>query len=124
MTTRLITNTYTKKMENKMKISDIDEKNYKEEILNSKRPVVAYFWAPWCMPCKAIAPAVETVAADMKGKVKVVKCNVDDSPELATQLAILNIPTLVLFKDGKEATRITGVVSKEAIEKTIRAELG
>jgi thioredoxin 1 len=105
------------------KMLDITNENFDKEVKSSKEPVLIDFWAPWCMPCKMIAPAVEAVAASMKGKVMVAKCNVDDAPDLATELSILNIPTLVLFKGGKEATRITGVVSKEAIEKTIKEEL-
>lgn len=103
---------------------EITNDNFGKEVKSSKEPVLIDFWAPWCVPCKMIAPTVEAVAKDMAGKLKVAKCNVDDAPELATDLSILNIPTLVLFKDGKELTRISGVVTKEAIEKTIRAELG
>jgi thioredoxin 1 len=103
---------------------EITSDNFGKEVKSSKEPVLIDFWAPWCMPCKMIAPTVEAVAKDMAGSLKVAKCNVDDAPELATELSILNIPTLVLFKDGQEMTRISGVVSKEAIEKAIRAELG
>lgn len=103
---------------------EITSGNFDKEVKSSKEPVLIDFWAPWCMPCKMIAPAVEAVASDMKGRVKVCKSNVDESPELATQLSILNIPTLVLFKNGSEVTRIVGVNSKEAIENTISEEIG
>ena len=103
---------------------EITSENFDKEVKSSKEPVLIDFWAPWCMPCKTIAPTVEAVARDMKGKLKVCKSNVDESPELATRLSILNIPTLMLFKNGREATRIVGVNSKEAIEKTINSEIG
>jgi len=83
--------------------------------------VLVDFWAPWCMPCKIIAPAIEKIADEMKLEVKVMKSNVDEAPEVATELSIFNIPTLVLFRDGKELARIIGVNSKEAIENKIRS---
>ena len=73
------------------------------------------------MPCKIIAPTVETIADEMKGKVKVMKSNVDNAPEVATELSVLNIPTLILFKGGKEIARMIGVNSKEAIENKINS---
>ncbi|MFA6610720.1 MAG: thioredoxin domain-containing protein, partial [Candidatus Omnitrophota bacterium] len=78
---------------------------------------------PWCMPCKIIAPTVEALSKDLKGKVKVCKANVDESPELATDLSILNIPTLLLFKNGQEVSRMIGVNSKEAIEAKVKSLL-
>lgn len=101
-------------------MTEITKSNFEKEVANSKEPVLIDFWAPWCMPCKIIAPAVEELAKDLKGKVKVFKTNVDDSPELATELSILNIPTLLLFKGGKEVSRMVGVNSKEAISAKIK----
>ena len=95
--------------------------NFKKEILDSEKPAIIDFWAPWCMPCKIIAPIVEALAKDMHGTVKVGKMNVDDHPELATELSILNIPTIIIFKDGKEVSRIIGVNSKEAITAKVRS---
>jgi thioredoxin 1 len=106
------------------KMLEITSENFDKEVKSSKEPVLVDFWAPWCMPCKMIAPAVDALAGQMKGKLKVCKLNVDESPELATQLSILNIPTLVLFKNGREATRIVGVNSKEAIEEAVNQEIG
>jgi len=100
---------------------EITQDNYEKEVAQSKEPVLIDFWAPWCMPCKIIAPAVEELATEFAGKVKVAKCNVDDSPEIATNLAVLNIPTLVIFKGGEEVARIIGVNAKEAIAAKIRA---
>ena len=93
--------------------------NFEKEVLGSDKPVLIDFWASWCMPCKIIAPAVEELAGELAGKVKVAKSNVDESPELATELSVLNIPTLILFKNGKEAARMIGVNSKDAIKAKI-----
>jgi thioredoxin 1 len=100
---------------------DITKENFEAEVLKSDRPVLVDFWAPWCMPCKIIAPAVEKIAEEMSGKVKVSKSNVDEAPDVATSLSVLNIPTLVLFKNGEEVSRMIGVNSKEAIEAKIRS---
>ena len=102
---------------------EITRANYKKEVVESDKPVLVDFWAPWCMPCKIIAPTIEKIAEEMKGKVKVAKLNVDDNPEIATELSILNIPTLLLFKNGNEVSRIIGVNSKEAIEAKIKASI-
>ena len=100
---------------------EVTQENFGKEVVESERPVLVDFWAPWCMPCKIIAPAVEKIADEMKTEIKVMKANVDEAPEMATELSIFNIPTLVLFKDGKELARIIGVNSKEAIENKIRS---
>ncbi len=102
---------------------ELTSSNFDEEVLKSDKPVLVDFWAPWCMPCKIIAPVVEKLAEEMKGKIKVLKSNVDEAPEIATQLSILNIPTLILFKGGEEVSRIIGVNSKETIEKKINSFL-
>jgi len=100
---------------------ELTQDNFEKEITKSVKPVLVDFWAPWCMPCKLIAPIVEKLALEMKDKVSVLKANVDDSPDIATELSIMNIPTLVLFKAGKEVLRIVGVNSKEAIEAKINS---
>jgi len=99
---------------------EITKENFEKEVLKASKPVLIDFWAPWCMPCKIIAPHVEKIAEEMKDKIIVCKSNVDDSPEVATDLSVLNIPTLILFKNGEEAARMIGVNSKEAIEAKIR----
>lgn len=103
---------------------EITQQNFEKEVLKSDKPVLIDFWAPWCMPCKIIAPTVEKLAEELKEKVKVSKSNVDESPDIATELSVMNIPTLVLFKDGKEVSRMIGVNSKEAIEAKIRSVIG
>ena len=100
---------------------EVTQENFEKEVAGSDKPVLVDFWAPWCMPCKIIAPAVEKIADEMKSEIKVMKSNVDDVPEIATELSVLNIPTLILFKDGRELARMIGVNSKEAIENKIKS---
>ena len=100
---------------------EITQENFEKEVLKSAKLVVIDFWAPWCMPCKMIAPTVEKLAEEFKATVSIAKCNVDDSPEIATDLAVLNIPTLALFKNGEEVARMVGVNSEEAIKAKIKA---
>lgn len=100
---------------------EVTQNNFEREVLKSDKAVLVDFWAPWCMPCKIIAPAVEGLAEEMKNDLKVAKSNVDEAPDIATELSVFNIPTLILFKDGKELTRIIGVNSKDAIENKIRS---
>lgn len=100
---------------------EVTQENFEKEVLKSDRPVLVDFWAPWCMPCKIIAPAVEEIALEMKAKLRVMKVNVDESPDVATELSILNIPTLVVFNGGKEIARMIGVNSKEAIANKINS---
>jgi thioredoxin 1 len=102
-------------------MTEVTHENFENEVLRSDTPVLVDFWAPWCMPCKILAPAVEDLARELEGTVRVMKANVDDNPEIATRLSILNIPTLILFKDGKEISRMMGVNSKEAIESKVRS---
>ncbi|MCX5686909.1 MAG: thioredoxin, partial [Candidatus Omnitrophica bacterium] len=92
---------------------ELTETNFETEVLKSDKPVLVDFWAPWCMPCKIIAPSVEELAKEFHGKLKVLKLNVDESPDIATKFSIFNIPTLVLFKGGQEVSRMAGVNSKE-----------
>ncbi len=99
---------------------ELNESNFETEVLNSKLPVLVDFWASWCVPCKLMTPVVEDLGNEFKDTMKVGKASVDDSPELATRFSVLNIPTLIIFKDGQEVTRIIGVNSKESIEAKIK----
>ena len=110
-------------MERRAIMLELTQDNFEKEVLKSDKLVMVDFWAPWCMPCKLIAPVVEKLAEELKGKVSVFKSNVDENPDMATDLSIMNIPTLLLFKGGKEVSRIIGVNSKEAIEAKINLVL-
>lgn len=89
--------------------------NFNEEVLNSNIPVLVDFWATWCGPCMMLSPIVEELAKKLEGKVKVCKANIDEQEELAAQYGIMVIPTLLLFKDGKEVNRISGYMPKEEL---------
>lgn len=103
---------------------EINSKNFKEKVIDSKRPVIIDLWAEWCAPCKMIAPTIDEIARDYSGKIDVGKINIDDNTELATELSVLNIPTVMFYKNGKEAGRVVGVNTKEYIEKKIKEFFG
>ena len=102
---------------------EVTDNNFKEEVLDSAIPVLVDFWAPWCMPCKMIAPSVEAIANLDKEKLKVCKVNVDESPETATTYRIISIPTLCVFKDGKVVDQIVGALPKAEIEKMVKTHI-
>jgi len=89
-------------------VTDVNSENFKQEVLEAELPVLVDFWASWCGPCNAVAPLVEKLAKDHEGRLKVVKVNTDENPDLLTQYGIMSIPTLILFKNGKEIERVIG----------------
>ena len=100
-----------------MSYIELTKDNFQEEVLNSELPVVVDFWAAWCGPCRAIAPTIEAIAVEYKGKVKVCKLNVDENNELASQYHVMSIPTILFFKDGKVDKQHVGLISKEKMIK-------
>jgi thioredoxin 1 len=97
-------------------IRNLSETLLDEELLQSKQPILVDFWAPWCGPCRAMAPALEAAAKNLANEAKVFKINVDENPLVSPRFNIRGIPTLILFKDGREANRLIGLSSKEQIE--------
>ena len=95
-----------------MAITHITKQNFKEEVLQSGVPVLVDFWAPWCGPCRMLAPVLEELDGDLAGKVKVAKVNVDEEMELAAQFQVASIPTLILFQGGQAVRRTVGVQPK------------
>ncbi|RJP82285.1 MAG: thioredoxin [Desulfobacteraceae bacterium] len=101
-------------------IVEIEDSSFDTEVMKSDLPVLVDFWAPWCGPCRAIAPLVEELSVSFKGQVKFVKCNVDDNPVTPGKFEIRSIPTLIFFKDGKVFDQIVGMVAKAKLEEIIK----
>jgi len=98
----------------------LNDSNFKQEVLESDVPVLVDFWAEWCYPCRMIVAAVEEIAREYQGKLKVCKLNVDEAPQTAVNYGIMSIPTLSIFKNGKVQEQVVGVVAKSALEEKIR----
>ena len=98
-----------------MSAININKSNFQNEVMNSDKPVLLDFWAPWCGPCRMVSPIVDEVAEEVEGRVKVAKVNVDEQPELAQRFQVMSIPTLVVMKKGKVVSTSVGVKSKNAI---------
>lgn len=99
-----------------MALQEVNDQNFQAEVLDAKTPVLVDFWAPWCGPCRLIAPVVEELAKEYDGKLKVVKLNTDDNPQTGTNYHISGIPSLLLFKEGQVADQLVGAVPKNRIQ--------
>ncbi|MCA9906967.1 MAG: thioredoxin [Brucellaceae bacterium] len=97
----------------------VDSSNFKSDVLESSEPVVVDFWAEWCGPCKMIAPALDEIATEMGGKVKIAKVNIDENQDLAIQYGVRSIPTLMIFKGGELADMKIGAAPKTALSSWI-----
>lgn len=101
----------------------LTDANFDRDVLQSDLPVLVDFWATWCAPCKAIAPLIDSVAADYAGKIKVGKVNVDDNPATPGKYSVRGIPTLILFKGGKVIDQVVGAVPKSQLDALIAKAL-
>lgn len=104
-------------------IKEVSDATFDEEVIQSESPVLVDFWAPWCGPCKAIGPMLEEINKGFEGRLKIVKCNVDDNPSTPSSYGIRAIPTLMFFKGGEKVEQIVGMVDKAKLEQTINNNL-
>ena len=105
-------------------VKEISDTNFAAEVLQSSQPVLVDFWAPWCGPCRMIAPVVEQLAGENADTIKVAKVNVDDSPSTAASYGVSSIPTLMLFKGGEVVDRFVGVQPKTRLQEAINQSIG
>ena len=101
----------------------VDTASFEQEVINSDVPALVDFWAPWCGPCQIIVPHLEELAQKYLGKIKVCKLNIDEAPEIATEYAIMSIPSIMLFKKGRVMEKKVGAMSKRDLEKFIQPYL-
>lgn len=106
-----------------MSAIEVKDATFKETVLDSALPVLVDFWAPWCGPCRMVAPVVEEIAKEYEGKVTVVKLNTDDNPQVASQYGIRSIPTLMIFKGGQKVDMVVGAVPKTTLAGTLEKYL-
>jgi thioredoxin 1 len=102
---------------------EITDSSFQTEVTDAALPVLVDFWAPWCGPCKMVAPVLEELSQEYAGKIKIVKLNVDQNQQVAARFGISSIPTLIVFKNGKEAAKMIGFQSKDALKKMIAGSL-
>ena len=105
-------------------IAEVTQGTFKTDVLGSDKPVLGDFWAPWCGPCRMIAPLVEELAGENRGSIKVGKINIDDNPGAAQNYGVSSIPTLMIFKGGEVVDRFVGVQPKNRLQQAIDAAKG
>ena len=104
-----------------MAVGKVSDATFETEVLKASGPVVVDFWAEWCGPCRMIGPALEEISDEMAGKVKIAKLNVDENPQISSQLGIRSIPALMMFKDGKVVAQKVGAAPKGELSRWIQA---
>lgn len=103
---------------------EVDDSSFDQMVLQAKTPVLVDLWAPWCAPCRMVAPVVEELASEYEGRVNFAKLNVDQNPRTASRYGIMSIPTLLIFKDGKPISNIVGFRPKAELKRSLDAVLG
>jgi thioredoxin 1 len=98
---------------------DVSTRNFESEVLRARDPVLADFWAEWCGPCRFMHPILEELAEDLDGRLRVVRINVDENPELASRYDVYAIPTFIIFRDGVEVDRLVGAMPKSAFKERV-----
>ncbi|GAB4554306.1 MAG: thioredoxin [Pleurocapsa sp.] len=101
----------------------VTDSSFTEQVLESEIPVLVDFWAPWCGPCRMVAPVVDEIAEQYEGQIKVVKLNTDENPQVASQYGIRSIPTLMIFKGGQRVDMVVGAVPKTTLANTLEKYL-
>jgi thioredoxin 1 len=106
-----------------MSLLHLTDSNFKKEVLESGLPVLVDFWAPWCGPCKMVTPVVEELAKEYRGRVKVGKINIDENSAVATHYAVMSIPTIMFFNQGRVVDQVTGALGKADLKRKIEESL-
>lgn len=104
-------------------VAEVTDANFETEVLKSELPVLVDFWAPWCGPCRALAPVIEEIANDYNGKLKVLKLNTDENPKTAQSYRISGIPSLIVYKNGQPVEQVVGAVPKNTISSAVEKHI-
>ena len=104
------------------KLTDVTDNNFQAEVLESEKPVLVDFWAPWCGPCRVVAPVLEEIASE-RDDLRIVKLNVDENQQTAAAFEVLSIPTMILFKNGQVAKKVIGAYPKKRLESELESSL-
>jgi thioredoxin 1 len=104
-------------------ITDVTDNNFQAEVLENDKPVLVDFWAPWCGPCRVIAPSLEEIADEQSDQLRIVKLNVDENQQTAARYGVMSIPTLIVFKNGEAAKTIVGALPKKRLQAELEPAL-
>src|SRR2546421_2777306 len=107
-----------------MAVDKVSDANFEAEVLKATSPIVVDFWAEWCGPCKMIAPALEEIASEQTGRIRIAKLNVDDNPDTARRFDVMSIPTLLVFQDGQPVKRLVGAKGKGQLLQDLSEVIG